>query len=68
MPGHQRFIVIAAKVMPVFHYKARFAGLGNMRNRRYATVRENVFIDPRIDAHPLFVAANGMQQEQPVRF
>ncbi|MNN97244.1 hypothetical protein D3C81_2163780 [compost metagenome] len=68
MPGHQRSIVIGAKVVPVFHHKMRLAGFRNLAHGRQATIRENILIDPRIDVIVGFSGSNAVEQKQTLWF
>ena len=68
IPGHQRRVVVGTKIMPVFHNEMRFAGFGNMAHRRQAAVREDIFVNPRVNAMIGFFRTDGMQQETTVGF
>ena len=54
--------------MPVFHHEMGFTGVGNLADGRQTAIRKDVFVDPRVDVIVGSLRADGVQQEDAVRF
>ena len=66
-PGLQGAVVVGTEVVQVFAHEAALQRRGQLRGRRQHRIGEDVARDPRIGAVPRHFAADGVQQEQPVR-
>ena len=47
-PSHECFVVIGAKIVPIFHNKEVFDGFADLSNRGKVSAGKYIFADPRI--------------------
>ena len=66
-PVHQSRIIIGAEIVPVLKDESAFNGVAYLFFRRQHGIRKNIFIDPGIDTVDRIVAADGMQEKDPIR-